>query len=158
MAPARDEYLSTEVLTASPQKLQLMLIDAAIRAASRAQSLWTDERNEAVTRAILNCQSIVAQLIAGMVPNHESALVQQILPIYEFMHRTLIAAHRQRDRGKLADVLAVLEVERETWRQVCEQLDMRLDQPEDPSAGPHIHVADPIAERTEFQSGFSLEA
>ena len=32
MTPARDEYLSTDVLTASPQKLQLMLIDAAIRA------------------------------------------------------------------------------------------------------------------------------
>ena len=50
---ARDEYLSTEVLTASPQKLQLMLIDAAIRAASQAQSLWTGERTEAVTRADL---------------------------------------------------------------------------------------------------------
>ena len=99
---ARDEYLSTEVLTASPQKLQLMLIDAAIRAASQAQSLWTGERTEAVTRAILRCQALVAQLIAGLVPNHESPLVRRVIAVYEFVHRTLVAAHQKRDPSRLA--------------------------------------------------------
>ncbi len=158
MSPAaRDEYLSTEVLTASPHKLQLMLIDAAIRAASRAQSLWTEERTEAVSRAMLQCQAMVSQLIAGMVPNHESPLVQQILPVYEFMHRTLIAAHRQRDRSKLADVLAVLEVERETWWQVCQQLDMRIDNAEDSPAAPHI-AAEALGNQHGSRSSLSLEA
>lgn len=157
---ARDEYLATEVLTASPQKLQLMLIDAAIRAASRAQSLWTGERTEAVTCAIVQCQSLVAQLIAGLVPNHESPLVQRVIAVYEFVHRTLVAAHRQRDPSRLADVLAVLEIERETWRQVCEQLDLRIDAAAPFLRAPHAPSAADSADsqNSEFSTGISFEA
>lgn len=160
MSPAAsDEYLSTEVLTASPQKLQLMLIDAAIRIAARAQSLWTGERTQEVSRAILHCQAIVAQLIAGLVPNHESPVVRQIIPVYEYVHRTLIAVFRTRDKSRLADVLAVLEIERETWRQVCEQLDLRLDAAESPSAGPHIALGSESRDlQSEFSGRISFEA
>ncbi|HEX4000453.1 MAG TPA: flagellar export chaperone FliS [Pirellulales bacterium] len=159
MTPAaNDEYLSTEVLTASPQKLQLMLIDAAIRSASRAQSLWTGERTEAVSRSVIYCQAIVAQLIAGLVPNHESPLVQRILAVYEFVHRTLVTVQRRRDRSGLADVLAVLEIERETWRQVCEQLDLRIDT-EESLRGPHAALSEEARElHGEFASGISFEA
>ena len=157
---ARDEYLATEVLTASPQKLQLMLIDAAIRAAGQAQSLWTGDRTESVTRAILKCQSLVAQLIAGLVPNHESPLVQRVITVYEFVHRTLVMAHRQRDPRRLADVLAVLEIERETWRQVCEQLDMRIDAADAFIRAPHAASATESmdSQSNEFSTGISFEA
>ena len=37
-SPAHENYLVTEVMTATPQKLQLMLIEAAIRCAARAGS------------------------------------------------------------------------------------------------------------------------
>ncbi len=157
---ARDEYLATEVLTASPQKLQLMLIDAAIRAAGQAQSLWTGERTEAVTRAIVKCQSLVAQLIAGLVPNHESPLVQRVITVYEFVHRTLVMAHRQRDPSRLADVLAVLEIERETWRQVCEQLDLRIDAADAFIRGPHApsNADSSDSQNSDFSTGISFEA
>ncbi len=36
---AREEYFATEVLTAAPQKLQLMLIEGAIRYALRASCI-----------------------------------------------------------------------------------------------------------------------
>lgn len=157
--PASDEYLATEVLTASPQKLQLMLIDAAIRAAGRAQSLWTGERTYEVSRAILHCQAIVAQLIAGLAPNHESPLVGRIIGVYEFIHRTLVAVYLQRDKSRLADVLSVLEIERETWRQVCEQLDLRLDAADGPAPGPHIlDVGESHAMPGGFTSAISWEA
>lgn len=159
MTPAaRDEYLSTEVLTASPQKLQLMLIDAAIRSVGRAQSLWTGERNEHLTRAILHSQALVAQLIAGLAPNHESPLVQRILSVYEFVYRSLVTAYRQRDRNRLADVIAVLEVERETWRQVCEQLDLRIDAAGPFMSGPHIESGRGLGPSNEFTTGISFEA
>jgi len=155
---ASNEYLSTEVMTASPQKLQLMLIDAAIRSAGRAQSLWTGERTEAVTRAMLHCQAIVAQLIAGLAPNHESPLVQRILGVYEYLHRTLIAAHRRRDRNLLADALAILEIERETWRQVCQQLDLRIDAAASTPV-PHIVSEESMqAWHGEASTGISFEA
>jgi flagellar secretion chaperone FliS len=159
MSPAaNDEYLTTEVMTASPQKLQLMLIDAAIRAANRAQSLWTRERTYEVSRAIRHCQSIVAQILAGLAPNHESPLVQRIIPVYEFLHRTLLAAYTQQDRNKLANVIEVLEVERETWQQVCEQLDLRFDAAQPELTGPHADMAAAAESQAEFATGISFEA
>jgi flagellar protein FliS len=160
MNPApREEYLSTEVLTASPQKLQLMLIDAAIRAAHRAQSLWTGDRTELVTRAIVHCQALVAQLIAGLAPNHESPLVQRVIAVYEFVHRTLVTSQRQRNPRLLADVLAVLEIERETWRQVCEQLDLRVDAAAPYVPAPHVAAAgDGLGARDDATTGISFEA
>jgi flagellar secretion chaperone FliS len=159
MSPAaNDEYLSTEVMTASPQKLQLMLIDAAIRAANRAQSLWTRERTYEVSRAIRHCQAIVTQILAGLAPNHESPLVQRIIPVYEFIHRTLLTAYGQHDRSKLANVLDVLEVERETWRQVCEQIDLRLDAAQPELSGPHADMAAAVDSQAEFATGISFEA
>ena len=35
MIPSRTDYLHTEVMTATPQKLQLMLIEAALRVRRR---------------------------------------------------------------------------------------------------------------------------
>ena len=157
---ARDEYLSTEVLTASPQKLQLMLIDSAIRAVSRGSNPYGPASGPNRLPARLSAaRRLVAQLIAGLVPNHESPLVQRVLAVYEFVHRTLVTAQRQRDPGRLADVLAVLEIERETWRQVCEQLDLRVDSGESYMRGPHADsTSGSLDSQGEFTTGISFEA
>jgi flagellin-specific chaperone FliS len=38
------------------------------------------------------------------------------------MYRGVIEAQQQRDSQRLVDVIRVLEIERDTWRQVCEHL------------------------------------
>jgi len=45
-ASAHESYLVTEVMTATPQKLQLMLIDAAIRSAEKARRLWHEQEDD----------------------------------------------------------------------------------------------------------------
>ena len=45
-ASAQSNYLETEVMTAPPQKLQLMLVEAAIRSAERARAMWREEDDE----------------------------------------------------------------------------------------------------------------
>ena len=52
ISAARDEYLTTEVLTAAPQKLQLMLVEAAIRFGRRAELHWQNRENEAAFNAL----------------------------------------------------------------------------------------------------------
>ncbi len=141
MTPAaRDEYLATEVMTAAPQKLQLLLVEAAIRFARQAESHWRVHENEAAFRALARCQDIIAQLIAGLAPNLESPLVRQISSVYAFVYRTIISSGFHRDANKLADALRVLEIERETWRQVCDRLGSN-------SNGPHSgrHTSAPLA-------------
>jgi flagellar secretion chaperone FliS len=122
-ATARDEYLTTEVLTAAPQKLRLMLIEAALRFGRRAQAHWTNGQNEAALDDLIHAQEAVTQLIAGLSVNLESPLVRQVAAVYAFIYRSLVSAGFHRDGKKLAEALKVLETEQETWRQVCERLE-----------------------------------
>jgi flagellar secretion chaperone FliS len=157
---ARDEYLTTEVLTAAPQKLRLMLIEAALRFGRRAELHWQNRQNEAALDALIRCQEAVTQLICGLTANTESPLVRQIAAVYAFIYRTLVSAGFHHDLRKLADALRVLETERDTWSQVCEQLGtQRLEEPQAPGAAPAsplvIDLASPAAMP---YAGLSFEA
>ena len=118
----REEYLSQEVFTAPPQKLQLMLVDAAIRFGERAKKYWELGQHDAAFDALIRCQNIMAELLRGLMPSRETELAQRLAGVYVFIYRGFIEAARSRDAASLADALRVLEIERETWRQVCEKL------------------------------------
>jgi flagellar biosynthetic protein FliS len=118
--PTRDEYLTQEIRTASPQKLQLLMIDAAIRHAQRAKQFWAQLDDEQAGHAILRSQEIVAHLLAGLSIQSGLPLVRRIAAIYTFLIRSLTKAHLERDQEALNNVLRVLEIERETWQQVCQ--------------------------------------
>jgi flagellar protein FliS len=119
---ARDEYLVTEVMTATPQKLQLMLIDAAIRFGQQAQQHSRAGRDQEAGEAILRAQEIVSQLMGGLRPDHQPDLARQVAGVYLFIFRSLLDAHLNRSEKSLADALSVLKVEQETWRAVCAKL------------------------------------
>jgi flagellar protein FliS len=159
---ARDEYLTTEVLTAAPQKLQLLLIDGAIRFGRQAELHWRSRHNEAAFNALVRCQEIVTQLISGLAENLESPLVRQISSVYAFVYRTLVSAAFHHDANKLADALRVLEIERDTWRQVCDRLGTRREEasagetPRSPASTPLV-VNLPATSNAAYHS-FSFEA
>ena len=126
---ARDNYLATEVLTATPQKLQLMLIEAAIRLGQQTLVEWQAGREEQAAESLVRCQQIVTELICGLNPEKDADLVRRMGGVYLFVFRSLIAAHVERSEAKLGDALRVLEVERETWQMICQQLGTRRDEP-----------------------------
>lgn len=117
----RDSYLETQVLTAPPQGLRLMLIEAAIRDLDLTDRQWQEGRNDAALEALIRCRSILSELIAGIRPD-ASPLAQKVLGLYVFLYTALTEAQTSRDRQKLAHVRRVLVSERETWQAVCRQL------------------------------------
>lgn len=118
----RDHYLVTEVMTATPQKLQLMLIEAALRFGHQALAMWQEGRDDDALESLIRCQQIVTELLCGLNPELNPELVRRVAGVYLFIFRGLTAAQLERDTKRLADALAILEVERETWREVCEKL------------------------------------
>jgi flagellar protein FliS len=125
---ARHNYLATEVHTAAPQKLQLMLIEGAIRFGQQGQALWREGRDEEAGEAIIRCQQIVAQLLAGLRREGQPELSRQMAGVYMFVLNCLIAAHLNHDEQKLADAIAVLAEEQITWRSVCQKLGARASE------------------------------
>lgn len=118
---ANNSYLETQILTATPQKLRLMLIEGALRHGRLALSCWAEQKNELAYDALVRCRDIVAELLGAARPIG-SPLERQVAAIYLFLFRTLAEAQLERSTAKVESVLRVLEVEQETWRQLCEQM------------------------------------
>jgi flagellar secretion chaperone FliS len=120
--PARDSYLTTEVFTASPQRLHLMLVEAAIRCVQRAAACWQAEEPQRAAEAIIHAEEVLGNLLAGLNRDIGGDLVAKTAAVYTFVFRSLMEANARRDPRKLDDALRVLAIERDTWRQLCEQL------------------------------------
>ena len=121
MSHPTDAYLQTQVLTASPQRLRLMLIEEAMRQAELTAQHWDQHQPEPALEALIRCRDLVSELIAGIRPD-ESPLAQKVLGLYLFLFQALTEAQLSRDRTKLAVVRRILYSERQTWQQVCQQL------------------------------------
>lgn len=158
---ARQHYLETQVLTATPEKLHLMLIDAAIRAAHRAAEHWRRQENEQACMALIRAQQTVTAMLKAL--NHEAApeLTSKMAGVYMFVFRTLVEANRNHDTDLLADAVHILSVERETWRQVCDRTAGRKSSEASPSdrstSPPHILATPDAPIQSELAGGFSME-
>jgi len=122
---ARENYLVTDVMTATPQKLQLMLIEAAIHSVRRAREKWAAGDDARASEALTHAQEVVGEMLAGLNREVATDLIQKVASVYLFVFRNLMEANHERNESKLDDALRVLEIERETWRQVCQQLGSR---------------------------------
>ena len=115
---ARMAYLETEVKTATPQKLRLLLIEGALRYAMQAQEKAVDDF-AAATEPLLRCRAIVAELWSSVKDDNDE-LTRNVRSIYAFLLRALIDIRTTHDVDNLAKVIEVLSVERDTWQTVCQ--------------------------------------
>lgn len=152
-------YIETEVMTAPPQKLQLMMIEAAIRFSKRAKLHWEAGDDEKACEALNRAQQVMSELLGGLNREASPKLVGKIASVYVFVFRNLMEAALQRDVKKVDDAVKVLEVEQETWRLVCR----KLAEEKLPRQGPPAPIAlqsesFDAAPATEPAAGFSFEA
>ena len=120
-ATAGNAYLETQIATATPQRLRLMLIDGAIRYGHLTIQAWEENRPADALESLIRCRSIVSELIAGVRPG-SSSLADRVVSLYLFLFQELTFAQLHQDRLKVGDVLRILDEERETWRQICRQM------------------------------------
>lgn len=165
----QESYLTTEVMTATPQKLQLLLIEAAIRFIQRTRQHWQAHEGEQACEAIIRAQEIIAYILGGLSSAQDVQLTRKVAGVYLFIYRSLMEANLQQNEAKLDDAIRVLEVERETWRQVCEQLGssdapaatapaMASPMPSfEPATMPSLDLSSDLGAGGSY-SGFSLEA
>ena len=165
----RESYLETEVMTATPQKLQYMLLDAAILAIQKTKRLWAAQRDDEACEMLIRAQQIMSELLCGLNREIDSDLAKKVAAIYLFVLRNLMDANTRKDVQKLDGALSVLEIERETWRRVCEELGSTKapDGPKSKSASPRPPAGanPPVADFTsgpgmpsDTPGGFSIEA
>ncbi len=121
-ASIREEYFTTNILTAPPQKLHLMVIEAAIRAAEEARNTWNHEDRGIPCEALIRAQECVAQLLAGINREADSDLADKLTALYAFVLRRLRDANLHRDLHALDEALKILKMEQQTWQMVCQRI------------------------------------
>lgn len=146
-------YLESKVLTAPPQRLQLMLIEGAIRCARQAEEAIRAGDRVAASASLLRTIDIVGELLAA-ARAQKSDLNKKVADVYWFLFRRVTEAKINFDAAALAESLRLLEYERETWQLVCDKLSS--DNPGTP-AGPHKQAFG-ASRGVSTKSGFSLEA
>lgn len=123
---AGKEYLRNAVLTATPEQLQLMLLDGGIRFTLQGiEALKRDDR-EAAFFAFDRAQRIALQLNDGLNREANPELADQMAALYHFIYRRLIDANLHRDIQAAEEALRILRHQRETWQLLIEKIRREL--------------------------------
>ena len=113
---ADNPYLRDAVLTATPEQLQLMLYDGAIRFVLQARDAIEKKDYETSYERLTRAQHIILEMQSGLNHDVNRELCERVASIYGFLYRKLVDACVQRDVQAIDDALKVLRIERETWR------------------------------------------
>jgi len=145
---ADNPYLRDAVMTATPEQLQLMLYDGAIRFASQARDALDGKDYETSYLRLTRAQHIILEMQNGLDYEVNRPLCERMAAIYNFLYGKLLDANINRDIADIDDALKILRMERETWQILVDKVNHLRGG--DPDEGP------PATEPTEEQPvGFS---
>jgi flagellar protein FliS len=108
-------YLRDAVMTASPEQLQLMLYDGAIRFASQGRDAIAQQDHEQAFEKLTRAQRIVLEMERGLRPEIAPELCQRMSALYLFIYRKLVDGCVEHDAAPVDEALELLRFERETW-------------------------------------------
>ena len=116
---ANDKYLQSTVFTASPARLRFMLLERAVSLVEIIQEERTRNPESLVNERTITLRDILGELLNG-VGKAQDQLAQQVADIYVFMIQELTFAECEPGLDRIKSIGMILEIELETWRQVCD--------------------------------------
>lgn len=119
---ASQTYLKHKVLTATPEQLQLMLYEGAIRFALLARQEMLARNFEAAQNAFERADAILCELHNGLRPEVDADLCGKYAALYNFCIRRLHEANLHHQPEPLDDAVQILQHLRETWAMVIESI------------------------------------
>jgi flagellar protein FliS len=113
-----DVYQRTQVDTASPAKMVVMLYDGAIRFLKQGQAAMQQGDREKQNHYLVRAQRIITELASSLDMEAGGEIAQNLMALYQFMHEQLVMANLQDDVQKVQKVCEMLQSLREAWAQV----------------------------------------
>jgi len=119
---AAQEYLAARVMTAPPQALHLLVVDGAIRHATRAESALESGDRATANKALDDARAFVAELIGGLNKSAAPEVAANVGSLFIFVYRRLAEADVYASAEKVRDAIKVLRLHRETWAELTTKL------------------------------------
>jgi len=117
-----NNYLRTRVMTATPEQLQMMLYDGAIRFCEQARVALQEKNWEQSYNAISRVQRILTEMSCSLKHDVAPDLCSKLAALYNFAYRKLIEANIEHTVSSLDEALNVLRYQRDTWAMLLNQL------------------------------------
>lgn len=115
-------YLRTRVFTATPEQLQMMLFDGAVRFAEQARPALEKQDWETSYNLISRVQKIITELNCTLKHDVAPELCARLTSLYNYAYRKLVEANTRHDVAALDEALSVLRYQRDTWSMLLQQL------------------------------------
>lgn len=140
--PSTNKYLETQVMTASPMQLILMLYDECIQSLEQAENAFglpEEERIETVNNHILHAEDIITELAVSLDMEQGGEIAQNLQRLYDFMLDHLSDANVKKEVRNVVEVKNMMVELRESWQKVSEQ-ESKKESDFTPSRKSHIMV------------------
>ena len=116
----QENYLKTQVMSASPNKLIEMLLEGAIKKIRVAKLALETGKLAQMGENLLKAQDIVMELRYSINEEIESTIPQDLIQLYEYMYQRLVIANVDRDTEAMDEVQKLLTELLDAWKQISE--------------------------------------
>jgi flagellar protein FliS len=117
-----DSYLSAQVLTASPYRLHLMVVEGAVQFASLGARSLAENDRESAHLALSRSRDFVTELIGGLNEEYDPLLAARMKQLFFAAYIHLAEGERDRDATRVHAALAILKSHHATWIELGERL------------------------------------
>jgi flagellar protein FliS len=121
-ANVAQNYLRTRVLTATPEQLQMMLYDGAIRFGEQARLALEKKNFEESYNNISRVQKIITELSCTLKHDVAPDLCGKLAALYNYAYKKLIEANVSHNMASLVEAMDVLRFQRDTWAMLLDQM------------------------------------
>lgn len=111
-------HIEASVLTAEPVELIRTLYRGALDAVGEARACLAASDPAGRSAAVSKAVNILRELAFSLDPASEPGMARNLLELYDYMQRRLLAAHLERSEAPLAEVAGLLATLAEAWDQV----------------------------------------
>lgn len=119
-AQAYNQYKKSVVETVAPEKLLLMLYDAAIKNINNAKKAIKEKDINRAHEQIMKTEEIIVELMSTL--NMEYEISGKLFALYEYFYHRLTQANAQKDIEILDEVEEFLLELRGTWQEAINAL------------------------------------
>jgi flagellar protein FliS len=130
---AQENYQATQISTATKEQLLLITYDIGIRSCQIAEGALEDKDYELSNRELVRAQSVIRELMVTLNVERGGDIADNLMKLYDFMHRYLVQANIDKDAAKVAIVTNMLKELRQTWEEALLKLleEYRAENPDD---------------------------
>ncbi|MFN0197403.1 MAG: flagellar export chaperone FliS [Planctomycetaceae bacterium] len=126
-----DQYQETQVMTASPVQLHLLVVDGALQHARQALLNLESGNREAAHFSLNRSREFVGELLFGIRADFVPALGENLKQLFTFVFHRLVSADLEQNAARAQDAIRILQQHRDTWVELMSQIGVPPDQNSD---------------------------